>query len=131
MMTSSRSRFDDVRGGAFFDFHGDEDIAAFEKLAGRVFELRRQAGGEFFVVLFHAVHHERHPAGAGFEVGDAQLGKFLEHALEHHVGDLEKQSDGMFEHVRFEKTARPGRDPRFWLTPPWIVSGTSSRCASS
>ena len=69
--------------------------------------MRGEPGGEFFVVFFHAIHHEGYPAGAGFEVGDAQFGKFLEDALEHHVGDLQKQADGMFEHVRFQETLNP------------------------
>src|ERR671919_1421145 len=95
-----------VWSGTFLDFHGDEDIAAFKKIARRVLQMWRQARGEFLVVFFHSVHHKRHPAGAGFEIGDAQLGKLLKNALKHHVGDLNELSDWMLQQVGFQEAAQ-------------------------
>src|SRR5215204_7800643 len=73
---------------AFLSFTSVVGIAAAHDRARRTLSRVRPAVASVLPALIKTICHVRHPAAAGFKKRDAQLGKALEHAVDHHAGQL-------------------------------------------
>src|SRR6266540_7437919 len=72
----------------------DEDAAAFEVLAGTLFQLGG-LGTAAAILHVEPLGQIRHPAGAGLAVGYLETGEGVEDPLEHHARELDHLADRM------------------------------------
>src|SRR5262245_28668668 len=91
----------DENGGQLFSSLTTHPTIAFEIIAGLFFGDFGGAVRLMFPMFVHALQPERHPATAGFKMGDFQLGELLQHAVRAEV----ETSEHLFQWMASDMTA--------------------------
>src|SRR5262245_25943707 len=90
----------DENGGQLFPGLTTDPAIALKIIAGLFFGDLGRTVRLMFPMLIHALQPERHPATAGFEMGDFQFGELLQHA----VGAEVETSKHLFQRMASDMT---------------------------